>query len=280
MRKRQKENSSVASFQYLKVFLLGVVILIFVALGMRAFTYIQESTFVGDHFVFLVISSEWYLVAIDRQQAQVNVVKLNNVKFDANWRVEKLSYEIGIPIDAVIHLRNKKTFGHFYPEFFSSNMLSRMVSRAEPFSLEGANTFDLLKIYFAALSSRVQNERVLSFAQDKSGEVSGEVDEIFSLFISDSRLKTENVSIEVVNSSGINGVGKRVAKLLTRFGFHVVSVTSSEVRFPSQITFRAQKNYTVERLVQIFHLPSFYSSGNAIADVTIVIGADYVEKIK
>lgn len=280
MRRRQKENSSVASFQYLKVFLFVLALLILVSLGQRTFTFIRESKFTGDHFVFLVISSEWHLVAVDRQQTQVSIVTLDNVKFDANWRVEKLSYEIGIPIDAVIRFDHKKTFGNFYREFFSWNMANEMFMSKSFQSMEGANTLDILKMYFAARSLRFQGERSLSLTQE-NGEMNRETEDIFSRFLSDSRLKTENTSVEIVNSSGINGVGRRVAQLLTNLGFHIISVTSSEVRFPSQIAFRGDKSYAAQRLERIFQIPSFHSSSQTtIADVTVVIGEDYVKKVE
>lgn len=276
MKKKQKV-SSVESFVYLKVFLFVLGIALSISLSVRFLTYMRESTYHGTHFVLLVVSSQrWYLVEPDKSLRTVSILEIKNPPFIHPIVREKASFALGIPIDGILIYRGKSEFSEFPKQFFLiRNVFDIVFGRAH--TLTGLNKLDVVNIYSVARFATHVKFRSLSWSKTDA-QNKGELDRVVYDMLSDEVLKNQKVSIEVVNASGVDGAGRQVARVLNNVGFNVVSVISSEQDLPSHTIFRVQKNYTVERLLSIFHFPASFVSETALADVTVVVGREYAEK--
>lgn len=87
------------------------------------------------------------------------------------------------------------------------------------------------------------------------------------------------MTIAVVNASGVSSVGGKVASILRRQGFDVVSVSSSGVTSSTVVTAHTQDRDVVLKLNS---LPFSYvlqadQDGGGGASATVVVGKDYVE---
>ncbi len=100
-----------------------------------------------------------------------------------------------------------------------------------------------------------------------------------SLFL-DEALAAEDKRIEVVNATGVYGVGNRVAKLITNLGGNVVFVsTADKDEKESVIYFEGEKGYTVKRLGRVLGYKTLEQRGKSISDITVRIGQDSIESI-
>mgnify|MGYP001610674747 FL=1 len=104
-----------------------------------------------------------------------------------------------------------------------------------------------------------------------------ESDKIVGRLVSDELIEKDNQTIQVINGTGIIGLGSRLARLLTNMGGDVIIVaTSDDTHKKSLISYIDQKTYTVERLEKVLEYPVIKSGNDAISDITIVIGEDKV----
>lgn len=100
-----------------------------------------------------------------------------------------------------------------------------------------------------------------------------------SLFL-DQKIVLEDKRIEVVNATGVYGVGGSVAKLLTNLGANVVFVsTSDKNEKESAIYFHGEKGYTVKRLERVLGFKPLKRAGESISDITVRIGQNSLKSI-
>lgn len=100
-----------------------------------------------------------------------------------------------------------------------------------------------------------------------------------SLFL-DQEIVLEDKRIEVVNATGVYGVGNNVAKLLTNLGANIVFVsTADKNEKESAIYFHGEKGYTVKRLERVLGLKTLKREGESISDITVRIGQDSLKSI-
>ena len=104
-----------------------------------------------------------------------------------------------------------------------------------------------------------------------------ESDKIIGRLVSDELIEKDNQTIQIINGTDKEGLGNRLARLVTNMGGDVIIVATSDVlRKKSLISYIDQKTYTVERLEKILEYPAIKAGTDAISDITIVIGEDKI----
>lgn len=113
------------------------------------------------------------------------------------------------------------------------------------------------------------------------GDTTGvELDKIVNHLVSDPLIEMDNQTIQIVNGTGISGLGNRLAKLVTNMGGNVIMVaTEDSLIKKSVISYIGQKTYTIERLQKVLGYEAVKDSNNAISDMTIIIGEDKVNSL-
>jgi hypothetical protein len=132
---------------------------------------------------------------------------------------------------------------------------------------------DLLKI--AALTKMIPENSI-------NIEIVGDTDEldlnkIVGHLVSDSFMEKDNQTIQIVNATGVGGLGNRLARLITNMGGNAIIVaTGNSISKKSTISYIDKKTYTIEKLQKVLGYEVKKEEGNAVADITIVIGEDKV----
>lgn len=100
-------------------------------------------------------------------------------------------------------------------------------------------------------------------------------DKIISQAFSDPAIVSEDLRVEVVNATGVYGVGNNVAKFLSDIGANVVFVsTADNIQKQSLIYYTGGKSYTVGRLSKLLGFKASRNDKKTISDVIIQIGQD------
>lgn len=133
---------------------------------------------------------------------------------------------------------------------------------------------DLLKLLFFSktVAPHLVNTKNVSTDFNTS-----ELEKIVGRLVSDELIEKDNQTIQIVNGTEIQGLGNRLARLITNMGGDVIIVaTSDQPQKKSTISYIAQKTYTVERLQKVLGYLALKEGNNAISDITIIIGEDKV----
>jgi hypothetical protein len=96
------------------------------------------------------------------------------------------------------------------------------------------------------------------------------------LFI-DPTVFSEKKSIVITNATDTPGLGNKIAKYIGDMGANVVLVNSSPSSAKDSVIYFKEKSYTAERLSKSLGIKKEMKEGNAISDITIIIGEDKVD---
>ncbi|MBF8249823.1 MAG: LytR protein [Candidatus Levybacteria bacterium] len=104
-----------------------------------------------------------------------------------------------------------------------------------------------------------------------------ELDKLVGHLAGDAFIEKDNQTIQIINATGVGGLGNRLARLITNMGGDVIIVaTDDSLRKSSSISYIDDKTYTVERLQKILGYEVIRGQDNVVADITITIGEDRV----
>lgn len=133
---------------------------------------------------------------------------------------------------------------------------------------------DLLKLL---LFSRTVSQSAISTKNIPQDLSTTELDKIVGRLVNDELIEKDNQTIQIINGTDINGLGNRLARLVTNMGGDVIIVaTENSPKKESIISYIDQKTYTVERLQKVLGYSAVRQTSNAISDITIIIGEDKV----
>lgn len=93
--------------------------------------------------------------------------------------------------------------------------------------------------------------------------------------MNDSQIVEANYAVEIVNASGVDGLGLITKNILNNLGANVVSISSADDLVPkSQLLSKDKRNYLVSRLSDIF--PGISKEENlGSIDLRIIVGKDF-----
>lgn len=115
--------------------------------------------------------------------------------------------------------------------------------------------------------------------------------ELKSIYL-DSEIANEKLSISIVNSTGINGLGKRISRFVTNFGGRVIDVNSRNEEIKESFILYKEESKSLDYLSNILGIKnkkkiSEFSTGSAVehpeiikSDIVVVLGLDIPEDLK
>ncbi|HVT00794.1 MAG TPA: LytR C-terminal domain-containing protein [Patescibacteria group bacterium] len=262
-----KESSNVNS--YIKYFLLIIIFAAIISVGYRVAANVRNSNFKYNTFNILVLSHDSYLIHLDKENEKIYVYDFkNSTKFLEGKPRSVQGIIVGVPIDAVIESKSKTLT--IDQNFLTSSNFSRLFFNKGDNKLDGINKTDLIKVFM--LSSKISdNDREERNISIKKVADFDNVDYGNSLY--DNDIFADKTSIQIMNDTGINGLGGRVAQMLKNMGYNVVSIdTNSDTK--SSIKTENGDTISFRRLVKVFDFPKTGEVGNQIADITLVIAQD------
>lgn len=266
MKQGKKENSIL----YLKHYLIIVFFLIIVALFVKAAIMVSNSSFKSDAYNLLLLNNDAHVVHIDLKNNKMTISTIGGYgKILGDKKRLYDSIYLRIPVDGVVDFASKKD-QQINKEYFSMWNLFSLLSNVG-LKKDNINEVDLVKFFFYSSSikdSDVDIKRIELFNEILVDEPYGDSNKEFSVL-------NDKTSIEVINSSGINGLGAKISNMLKNAGFNVVSVGSTDNESSSKIISRVKdNNISLKRINEIFKFSKEIRKESSIADITIIFGKE------
>lgn len=143
-------------------------------------------------------------------------------------------------------------------------------------SYKGVTVIDVLRLY---LFSRTVPYSNYFEEQVKAGDDVLVIDKISAELFNDQKIVNEQKSIEIVNGTGINGLGKRLERVLKNSGCNIIAVSNTHDIEPySRIIYFNEESYTLTKIQKYLDYPVKISSKREIADIKIIIGTNGVRE--
>lgn len=231
---------------------------------------VRNSSFKSDGYNLLFLSNDAHIVHIDLKNNKMAIFSINNYgKILNNKKRIYDSVYLRIPIDGVVGFVNKDK-QEINKKYFSIWNLFSLLSNVG-FRRDNVNELDFIKFFFYSRSIRdsdVEIKRIELYHEPL-------VDEPYADYYKEFSILNDKTSIEVVNASGVNGLGAKVSYMLKNAGFNVVSVGSTDNESPSKIIVRVKdENTSLKRINEIFKFKTEAKTESSIADITVVFGND------
>ena len=132
--------------------------------------------------------------------------------------------------------------------------------------------FDLTRLIFLSKAVAGNNQKV---DQITSRTEEPEIDSKVSKLFVDRSIVSENLSIQIINTTSVSGLGKRLERVILNKGGNIIAVsTQGDVRQKSVIKEFKENSYTSEKLNKYLKIPIEKQEENSLADIVIIIGED------
>ncbi len=271
MDKKVLKKASRSNMFYIVILVVTIIVLTTISLGVKFVKLLSDSSFKTPSFNVLILDQDARVVHVDRDSREISVFKINGSRDE----IEKLS-DLGvaltfrIPIDArITYDKNKKISDE---EFFSLKHAIASLFNAVGADYKNMNSSDVLKMYKASRSVDSENitkiDRDKSYLKDPNKNIDGELSEAFR----DEGIVNEQLSVEVINATGVVGFGSRMSRLLENAGYNVISIKNGE-SISSQIIDRTETSgLTQVYLSRFLDLPIKSDQSTPVADISIVFG--------
>ncbi len=261
MRKKQRASAQSNNFKLVLLFISAVIFLIVLSLTVRIFTIVKNSKFDGAHAFNIAIyrENDVLLTSILPDTHSVSILTLKGVLHKPAGQL------LGIPVDGQITTRSQSS-----EKTLSSHLESVILHTNRGNS--DLTLFDAVRLYFFAKGVQSRNVVMheLSLPQDVNV-----LDNVAVALFSDGTIASEKVSVGIINSTSVTGLGNRLARVVTNIGGNVVSVSSDDENSKkTSITYYGEKSYTATRLGKILGVEPTQTKTQGISDVTVVIGED------
>lgn len=261
---RQKKRETTTNSLRTLILFCGIVFFLIVgSLGIKFFTLFRDSRFDSNHEFILGFEyqKELDIVAFRPEQKTMTHLQVRGIH-----DLSETEKTLGVFLDSKVTLQEPFAGVDHVSEYLSDAMINHHLARS-PLS-----TYDLFKLSLFAKrtpESQVQTEEIV-LPLDPS-----QVDQFAQELFTDQTFSDENKSVQVVNGTGVPGLGTRLGRELTNRGVNVISITNSDAPLESsQIQYYGDKTYTVERLRKMLSAPLVPMERQTLSDIIITIGAD------
>lgn len=253
-KKKPGKNTSLAL-----IFLIVIVLAIFASILVKVLLVVKASKFgEGPTFsIFVSSSKENKILTFLKDKKSISVIKFEGKVGD----IYKLAE---VPISATFHL-DDFNFDRPVAE------LSSDIFFGLPRATDNLNTFDALRMMIMAKTTQPKDIHYETIAK---GTREDEIDKMLSSYFLDEKLDNENIAIQVINASGRQGLGNRLARIISNIGGNVVLVSNSDNEEKSRI-YEDEESYTSKRLSEVLNFPQAEDKMEGIGDIIVVVGEDY-----
>lgn len=241
-------------------FILLVVFLVGLSIALKGYLLFKGAKFDGEHQFILELHSpsqrQLLSFAPDTNSAVIlSFAGENSLKFGKYAE---------IPEDGTVSL--SETYDSLYS--LAQNLLFH------PPSHLSLNIIDRIRLFLFVNNLKPTSVSEIIWKANEKGS-----DKQLSQLFTDHTAYSENLSIAVVNASGVSGLGSTVGEYLSHIGLSVISVTSTDdVREKTTIVYSGKEGYTTKRLMRVFGVQAHPSTNPLLSDVTVTLGKDAVDR--
>lgn len=263
--KKKSASTDKNSLKIVVFFVVSVAILITISLAVKTILMIRVSKFDGSHRFTILIEqkkSAIELLSFDPGVPSLVILQLKGASLSS----ASVGETLGILPDASIVLPDDFQLAQNSPNEMGSLLWSFNRLRTD------LTLYDMFRFYFLVKSITLANNRVLSLTLPLE---SNEIDKVVSSEFLDTSVSQENISVQVINASGVPGLANRLARVIANMGGDVVSVTTSQdFSAHSSIHYFGASSYTLFKFSRLLRYPVSSLTNETIADILITIGKD------
>lgn len=235
------------------------------------------------------LPDDLYVPSVAHGYGQYTIAKVYDVgqldKRGGKVLSDTVSDYLGIPIDGYVRLPKSAT-GEIHS-----------VVSAVMFALQARQTdlsfFDRIMFAWSLARMRYDKTDVVDLGKsasplllaDGSTGVTLDKDVVDSLLadeFSEDKIRTEDLRIQVVNSTPYAGLGSRGARILTNTGMKVVSVDSTDLpvdKCQLRMEAKLKNTMTVKRIESVFTCEEGSPIDRAKGDIVVVLGMHYLNEL-
>ncbi len=256
------DNKSLKTFY---LYALLVLSFIFISLVIKIIFIYQQSRFDPAHDFTLAVIQQKKVKEIAAFHPEISAVSVL-VIHDNNISSDTLAKNYGIAIDGYVITQEGDAVGTDMATFLWSSLLNT--------TLWQSNLTALDKIRLLILAKNVStNNRTLE--QITLSEQTPDINTLIATALTDQDLASENISIQIINATGVSGLGQRLGKVLTNRGANIVDVSSAQnTQRTTTMAYYGNESYTGDRLQKYLGLTATKLHKQTIADIVITIGND------
>lgn len=266
MNKKPQAKAGNDSLKKAAIYCLIVGLLIILSIAVRIIFLIKDSNYDGkNRYTLSIITSSRDALILSINPALKTISKINITGNRLGLSPAKL---VGVPADGRVILRNNTIT---YKDTSPDQILYKLLLTGN-LEKKDVTTLDLLRLFiFSKTIPRNDiNEENINFPAEWTA-----IDNIAANSFTDDEIAGEKISIEIINGTAIDGLGKRLERILNNIGCNVVAVTNSrDIIDKSAIYYYSDISYTQMKLQRILNYPSKFMQNRDIADIKIVIGKD------
>ncbi len=271
------------------LFCLFLLVIFAGSIALKVLDVVRKSTFDGKDRFTLAVSGlsvgqekAVFLVSFSPEKNNVSILTIpsslerNGVSLSLS--AENVSRELAIPVDATVVAKKDITAEYFKSseeERSLAPIIQSIVVNNGDFSTKNLTVLDLVRILFFAKSI---SPSAVQFSTLTSSDAVN-IDQLSLRLFANATIASERLSIEIINGTGVGGLGNRLARYITNTSGNVVAVnTSKEIINTSEILYTGESSYTVGKLSKLLKFPAKKIQKAEISDIIIRIGKDNIQK--
>lgn len=255
MRKNKKNKENNKNLRIGIYFGIVVLFIVIVSVSVKIFDSFKNSTFDGNNFYTVAVISDknTELLSVSPRDNSLKRIKLEDVNSEASLR------DLAIPIDSYVLSSTELDYG-------TKSFFTKMLINGSGVDKD-LTIIDLIRLSFYSNKLNSRNIEVESAVKNNS-EV------LISEWFKDPEVANENISVEITNTTDVNGLGARFADTITNAGGNVVLVHGSQDESENSIIYYKNDSYTVKKISKLFDIPSEKKDMNSVSEIVIEIGTD------
>lgn len=267
--KKNPASTDKSSLRMVFIFGVCVFLLILLSLSVKTVMMVRQSIFDGNHRFTLVLARDSSVSTVASLDPETNSIDVLQFKQGTVLPVSSVGKGLTVVPDAVI-----KASYDYSPDAPISAVLTSLLWHFGNIKSD-LNFYDLFRFLVFVKGVPLGSQHVDSISLPiEDSQLDKKVTNMFS----DGAVSAENVSIQVVNASGVGGLGNRITRVLTNLGCNVVSITSARsLENHSRIAYFGKQTYTLRKLRKWLGYPVSVLERETIADIVITVGQDEKE---
>lgn len=262
---KKQKGSALSNVKIAIVFFAFLIIIVAVSLIFKTIDVVMASKFEDSKRFTLSISDGKNLEVVSLSPSSKNI---EIFKLSGDIKPAEVGRFLEIPIDGFISFPslnlNQKINSTLMSAILNCNKIKTNLT-----------IIDFLKLMWLAKSIPESSVDIIQV-----GNAAGEPDKIIGRLVTDDFIEKDNQTIQIINATSVNGLGSRLAKLISNMGGNVIFVmTENNQRKKSSITYIDKKTYTIEKLQKVLGYEVVKEPNNALSDITIIIGEDKLDAL-
>lgn len=273
-RKKKYYKDQRNKLQILWIFIACVIVLVCTSLFLKLISVAVQSSFDGKHrFTIAVDGKPLQVISFSPEQGSISSLTISTSE---TIPLEKIGQHIRIPVDAIVTISADDTS-------FSSGNVQEKISYLffhYPSIKTNMTILDTLRLWWYTRSIKQPGifQKTITISEKSKDHIDELLrDKVAAQLFTDNTISEENSSIHIINATGVQGIGNRMAQLISNIGGNVVLVTTADnLQKVSEIQHQGDSTYTVKKFAKVFKMKEKAVDKTRLADIIIVIGTDSI----